>query len=350
MRPVSGYRKRPASSPSCTATAPAVRSRTVPAVLLPVAEALPLLTRARHDPAAHPAAACWGAAALHALRLAARGRLLPGLTADRPRRLARGPARRRTTSPTCGPSPPPCPYEGARRPPARAAARCGCPSRRRWCGRSSTRSPTPCPARPPRRTPPGRRSRPRGAQRLPGARDWAAEVAAGMDAGVRVSLRLDLSAYELFDDGGGATARSAAPARPSSRCTASPTRPSWPTRRPCGRATADRGLRAARPGRRRPRAAPRRPRLAAAGPAAEQDVPDVLALSEDELYDLLGVGRDPAGRRRGRRALAAGARPYAHRHRGRTARRPARRPTAPASSTARTCSGSAGSWRSAATR
>ncbi len=36
--------------------------------------------RARHDPAAHPATACWGAAALHALRLTARGRLLPGLT------------------------------------------------------------------------------------------------------------------------------------------------------------------------------------------------------------------------------------------------------------------------------
>ncbi|NEA50132.1 ATP-dependent helicase, partial [Streptomyces sp. SID10815] len=36
-------------------------------------------------------------------------------------------------------------------------------------------------------------------QRLPHAHDWAAEVAAGMDAGVRISLRLDLSAYELFD-------------------------------------------------------------------------------------------------------------------------------------------------------
>lgn len=54
------------------------RSRTVPAVLLPLAEAVPLLVRARHDPAAHPAAACWGAATLHALHLAARGRLLPG--------------------------------------------------------------------------------------------------------------------------------------------------------------------------------------------------------------------------------------------------------------------------------
>ncbi|MYS30050.1 hypothetical protein GTW38_24650, partial [Streptomyces sp. SID7804] len=41
----------------------------------------------------------------------------------------------------------------------------------------------------------------RKAQRLPDAHDWAAEVAAGMDAGVRISLRLDLSAYDLFDAG-----------------------------------------------------------------------------------------------------------------------------------------------------
>ncbi|MEU1096107.1 ATP-dependent helicase, partial [Streptomyces sp. NPDC005877] len=54
--------------------------RVVMARLLPVTEALPLLVRARHHPAAHPAAACWGAAALHALHLVARGRLLPGLT------------------------------------------------------------------------------------------------------------------------------------------------------------------------------------------------------------------------------------------------------------------------------
>ncbi|MER6227460.1 ATP-dependent helicase, partial [Streptomyces sp900105755] len=57
-----------------------VRRRQVPALTLPLAAALPVLVRARRDPAAHPATACWGAAALHALRLAARGRLLPGLT------------------------------------------------------------------------------------------------------------------------------------------------------------------------------------------------------------------------------------------------------------------------------
>ncbi|MEU0970962.1 ATP-dependent helicase, partial [Streptomyces sp. NPDC005917] len=60
-----------------------VRRRQVPALTLPLGEALPLLVRARRDPAAHPATACWGAAAQHALRLAARGRLLPGLTPAR---------------------------------------------------------------------------------------------------------------------------------------------------------------------------------------------------------------------------------------------------------------------------
>ncbi|MER7186458.1 ATP-dependent helicase, partial [Streptomyces hyaluromycini] len=39
-----------------------VRRRQVPALTLTLAEALPLLVRARRDPAAHPATACWGAA------------------------------------------------------------------------------------------------------------------------------------------------------------------------------------------------------------------------------------------------------------------------------------------------
>ncbi|MFE3439653.1 ATP-dependent helicase, partial [Streptomyces sindenensis] len=59
-----------------------VRTAEVPAALLSVADALPLLVRARQQASAHPATRCWGAAALHALHLVARGRLLPGLTAD----------------------------------------------------------------------------------------------------------------------------------------------------------------------------------------------------------------------------------------------------------------------------
>ncbi|MDV7224261.1 ATP-dependent helicase, partial [Streptomyces prunicolor] len=38
----------------------AVRRRSAPALTLPIEAALPLLVRARRDPAAHPATACWG--------------------------------------------------------------------------------------------------------------------------------------------------------------------------------------------------------------------------------------------------------------------------------------------------
>lgn len=54
---------------------------TVPAVLLPVRAALPVLTRTRGAAQAHRATSFWGAAAVLALQLAARGLLLPGLTA-----------------------------------------------------------------------------------------------------------------------------------------------------------------------------------------------------------------------------------------------------------------------------
>ncbi|GGZ44892.1 DEAD/DEAH box helicase [Streptomyces bluensis] len=57
-----------------------VESVTVPAVLLPVRAALPVLTRARANARAHRATAFWGAAAVLALRLTARGLLLPGLS------------------------------------------------------------------------------------------------------------------------------------------------------------------------------------------------------------------------------------------------------------------------------
>ncbi|MEU8682510.1 DEAD/DEAH box helicase [Streptomyces sp. NPDC048611] len=52
----------------------------VPALVLPVADAVPVLTRARAGRGAHPAAAFWGAASVLALQLAARGRILPGVS------------------------------------------------------------------------------------------------------------------------------------------------------------------------------------------------------------------------------------------------------------------------------
>ncbi|MFI1226710.1 MULTISPECIES: DEAD/DEAH box helicase [unclassified Streptomyces] len=58
-----------------------LRPRTVSALHLPVRDALPVLTRARAVADASPATAFWGAAALLALQFVARGLLLPGLSA-----------------------------------------------------------------------------------------------------------------------------------------------------------------------------------------------------------------------------------------------------------------------------
>ncbi|MBB5953551.1 SNF2 family DNA or RNA helicase [Saccharothrix tamanrassetensis] len=54
--------------------------RQVAALRLAVAEAVPVLSRARRSPHAHPAAAFWGAAVVVALQLVARGRVRPAVT------------------------------------------------------------------------------------------------------------------------------------------------------------------------------------------------------------------------------------------------------------------------------
>ncbi|MEU8788216.1 DEAD/DEAH box helicase [Streptomyces sp. NPDC048643] len=59
-----------------------VETVSVPAVLLPVRTALPVLTRARAATQAHRATSFWGAAGVLALQFVARGLLLPGVTAD----------------------------------------------------------------------------------------------------------------------------------------------------------------------------------------------------------------------------------------------------------------------------
>ncbi|MFD8292998.1 hypothetical protein ACFV2B_32880, partial [Streptomyces lavendulae] len=95
-----------AGSGTLRVVTPELRLATVPALLLPVGAALPLLTQARTTAAAPPsgsapsgspdaespdagsaatassATAFWGAAALLALRLVARGLLLPGLSPE----------------------------------------------------------------------------------------------------------------------------------------------------------------------------------------------------------------------------------------------------------------------------
>ncbi|MFI9206701.1 SNF2-related protein [Streptomyces sp. NPDC053253] len=265
------------------------RTRVVPAVTLPVAAALPHLVAARHHPAAHPATACWGAAALHALQLIARGRLLPGLTADDLDAWRAGPldaddiAHLRAVAaampyeahavPVPGPGP-------LRLPEPEALVRAFLDAV------ADTLPRTPAAAHAV-----GAPFAARAPQHLPRARAWAAEAAAGMDAGVRVSLRLDLSGYELFDiadtaDGeeGGAE-RQAAAAILQIHSLADPTLVIdalglWAGEGehfgPRARIDAVLALR---------RAARVWPPLAR---LLERDVPDVLAVTEDELYELLG--------------------------------------------------------------
>ncbi|MEU9184218.1 DEAD/DEAH box helicase [Streptomyces sp. NPDC048484] len=265
------------------------RRLSVPALTLPVTAALPLLVRARRDPAAHPATACWGAAALHALRLVARGRLLPGLTPDGFDAWRAGPldpddiAHLRAIAAAL-------PYEGHAVPlPGRGPLRLPEPEALTRAFLDAVADALPrTPAAPYAAGKPFAASAP---QRLPGAQDWAAEVAAGMDAGVRISLRLDLSAYELFDDS--EDARRAGAAVVQVHSLADPTLVVDAAALWAGTADATFGPRArvdaALAVRRAARVWPPLDRLSA------QDVPDVLALSEDELSDLLGVAATRLG-------------------------------------------------------
>ncbi|MFI5530977.1 DEAD/DEAH box helicase [Kitasatospora sp. NPDC051853] len=168
-----------------------VRRRTVPATVLTVAQALPVLTRARTGTGADPAAAFWGAAGLLALQLVARGRLLPGvgpggsdawrvgpLDLEDLRRIrelaaAMPPEARAVPLPERTPLQLPeaepllrafldAVADGLPRTPAAHLA----------AGGPAWASPAP--------------------QQAGAHRGWAAEVAAGLDTGVRVSLRLEL--------------------------------------------------------------------------------------------------------------------------------------------------------------
>ena len=267
-----------------------LRARSVPARLLSLSDALPLLAAARHDPAAHPATRCWGAAALHALHLVSRGLLLPGLTASDHDAWRAGPpdaddiAQLRAIAAAM-------PVEAYAVPVA---------------DRKPLHVPDPAPlvrsfvdavADTLPRTPAaalalGAPFAAREAQHLPGLREWAAEVAAGADAGVRVSLRLDLPAYGLFDsredeDAQAARQRRAGAAVVQVHSLADPTHLVDVADLWAGdggehfgpRARIDTVLALRRAG----RVWPPLSRL------LEQPVPDVLPLSDEELYDLLGA-------------------------------------------------------------
>ncbi|WP_327270706.1 DEAD/DEAH box helicase [Streptomyces sp. NBC_01218] len=272
------------------------RRRQVPALLLPIADAVPLLAGARHLPSSHPATRCWGAATVHALTLVARGRMLPGLTPEDHDAWRAGPrdaadvAHLRAVAAAM-------PAEGYAVPlPGTTPLRLADPEF--LVGAFLDAVADTLPRTPAAAFAPGAPFAAREAQHLPGAAAWAVEVAAGLDAGVQVSLRLDLSALELFDSadphasedvsGGPAApaARHAAAAVVQVHSLADPTRVTdaaalWDgvAGEPFGpRSRVDTVLAL----RRAARAWAPLERL------LDQPVPDVLALTEDELYELLG--------------------------------------------------------------
>ncbi|PWI08010.1 ATP-dependent helicase [Streptomyces sp. NWU339] len=168
-----------------------VETVSVPAALLPVRAALPVLTRARTRDEGHPAAVFWGAAAVHALGLVARGLLLPGLSpaghdawrtgpldaedTEAVRRLAAAMPPEAHALPVDGPGP-------LRLPEPERLLRAFLDAVADTLPRSPAAplvTGTPAYAVPQR-------------QHLPGLRDWAADVAAGHDAGVRLSLRVEV--------------------------------------------------------------------------------------------------------------------------------------------------------------
>ncbi|MFG2331299.1 DEAD/DEAH box helicase [Streptomyces sp. NPDC048604] len=261
------------------------RGRTVPAVVLPVGEALPRLVAARRHPAAHPAAACWGAAALHALQLTARGRLLPGLTADDLDAWRAGPldpadiAHLRAVAAAMPYEAHAVPVPGTgplRLPDPEALVRAFLDA----VADTLPRSPAAAHAA-------GRPFAAPEPQHLPGARAWAAEAAAGMDAGVRVSLRLDLSGFELFDiaeEGG--EERPAAAALLQVHSLADPTLVIDAAALWTGRGDEAFGPRARIDAVLALRRAARV--WAPLARLLDRDVPDVLSVTEDELYELLG--------------------------------------------------------------
>ncbi|MFI5662006.1 DEAD/DEAH box helicase [Streptomyces sp. NPDC051684] len=273
-----------------------VRSRTVPALVLPVLDALPLLLRARRTRGAHPAAAAWGAAAAHALHLVARGRLLPGLTASDHDAWRAGPldeddvAQVRGIAAALPPEGYATPVPGSRPlrvPQPEALVRALLDA----VADALPRTPAAAHAA-------GAPFAAAAAQHIPRARPWAVEAAAGLDAGVKVSLRLDLSQYALFegDDAGyegeepeeDPGARRAGAAIVQVHSLADPTRVVDAAGLWAGEAGDHFGPRA----RIDAVLAVRRAALAwpPLGRLLEQDVPDVLALSESELTDLLGPG------------------------------------------------------------
>ncbi|MFC8272032.1 DEAD/DEAH box helicase [Streptomyces sp. NPDC057271] len=187
----------PATEDRLTVVTDDVRAQSVAAALIPVRDALPLLTRARFSDGASPATAFWGAAALFALHLAARGLLLPGLTATDRDAWRAGPlgpeelAELQMLAASMPPAAHAVPLTGHGTAPEAEPLFLPEPERLLRAFVDAVVDGLP-------RTPaaPLAAGGPAFAadepQELPEQRAWAADVAAGHDAGVRLSLRLEL--------------------------------------------------------------------------------------------------------------------------------------------------------------
>ncbi|MFB7590171.1 SNF2-related protein [Streptomyces sp. NPDC056169] len=171
-----------------------LRPVTVPAHTLSVRDALPLLAGARFADDASPAAAFWGAATLLALDLVARGLLLPGLTPGDHDAWRAGPlgpeelARLRTLAASMPPSAhavPLSPDEPLLLPEPEALLRAFADAVADTLPRTPAAS----------LAAGGPAFAADAPQSVPEQRAWAADVAAGHDAGVRLSLRLELPGF-----------------------------------------------------------------------------------------------------------------------------------------------------------
>ncbi|WP_408050971.1 DEAD/DEAH box helicase [Streptomyces sp. HO565] len=163
----------------------------VAAVLLPVREALPVLTRARARASGHRAAVFWGAVAVEALHLVALGRLLPGLSGTDHDAWRAGPLDARETErirhlaaamPPEAHAVPVDDAEPPRLPDPERLVRAFLDAVADTLPRSPaaalvTGGPAYAAADP---------------RKLPALRAWAADVAAGHDTGLRLSLRVEV--------------------------------------------------------------------------------------------------------------------------------------------------------------
>ncbi|MCX5053510.1 MULTISPECIES: DEAD/DEAH box helicase [unclassified Streptomyces] len=180
----------------------------VPAVLLPVRAALPVLTRARTDPHGHRGAIFWGAATVLALQFVARGLLLPGLSAgdhdawrvgplslediERVRRLAAAMPPEAHAVPADGAGPQAQTQAQAHAVPADGAGSPRLADRERLLRAYLDAVADTLPRSPAASLVTGGPAyAAQEAQHMPGQRAWAADVAAGHDAGVRLSLRIE---------------------------------------------------------------------------------------------------------------------------------------------------------------